>query len=265
MKSLIKYFGGKNLMAKNILENFPDKEEYTMYIEPFGGSYGVGFQMEYVPPIEIYNDLDKNVYSLFKVLNNERLFSEFKRKCDLTYYSEDLRKEAKEKLKEELDVLDRAYYFFYANRTSHNGVGGLSVNTVVRRNMCKSVSDMLSCIDRLGDYHQRLSHLVVLNKDALSLIEHYKDSEYCFMYLDPPYVHSTRGSARYDVDMSDEQHQKFIDLCCSAKCKMLISGYDNEMYEKLLEHGFKKVSFDVNTVTGTRQPKTKTETLWKNY
>ena len=85
------------------------------------------------------------------------------------------------------------------------------------------------------------------------------------MYLDPPYIHSTRGETRYDVEMTDEEHKKFIDLCCSAKCKMLISGYDNELYDKLLDYGFKKVSFDVNTITGTRKPKIKTETLWKNY
>lgn len=265
MKSLIKYFGGKNCMVKNIYEQFPNKEEYTMYIEPFGGSYGVGFQMDYIPPIEIYNDLDKNVYALFRVLNNDKLFEEFKKKCDLSYYSEDLRKEAKEKLKGELDILDRAYYFFYANRTSHNGIGGFSVNTVVRRNMCKSVSDMLSCVDRLEEYHQRISHIVVMNKDALKLIERYKDSINCFMYLDPPYLHSTRGDARYNVEMSDDEHKKFVDLCCSATCKMLISGYDNPLYDKLLEHGFKKLSFEVKTITGTHKPKTKTETLWKNY
>lgn len=41
MNSIIRYFGGKNGMAKNILEYFPNKDSYDTYIEPFGGSFGV--------------------------------------------------------------------------------------------------------------------------------------------------------------------------------------------------------------------------------
>lgn len=152
MNSVIRYFGGKQGMANEILKYFPEKETYDTYIEPFGGSYALGFKMEYVPPIEIYNDLEKNVYSLYKVMSDKKLFEQFKEKCDLCYYISDLREEYRQKLKnEDLDLVERAFYFFYVNRTSHNGNGGLSVNTVVRRNMCKSISDMLSCIDRLPE------------------------------------------------------------------------------------------------------------------
>ena len=152
-----------------------------------------------------------------------------------------MRKEAREKLKGELSLVDRAFYFFYSNRTSHNGIGGVSLTVTLRRGMCRSVSDLLSTIDKLPECHERLSHLVVLNRDALKLIEKFKDADKCFMYLDPPYLHETRGSTRYDVEMTDEQHDKFIDLCCHATCKMLISGYDNKKYDKLLEYGFEKI------------------------
>lgn len=266
MNAPIRYFGGKGGMFNQILPFFPEKEAYDTYIEPFGGSYSIGFKMDYIPPVEIYNDLDRNVYSLYKVLSDKELFEKFKEKCDLAYYSQDIRRECKEKLKSfDLDILERAFCFFYVNRTSHNGIGGLSVNTIVRRNMAKSVSDMLSCVDRLPETHQRLSRLVVLNEDALKLIKRYYDRGNVFMYLDPPYIHDTRGDTRYDVDMTDEQHEEFINICCEAKCKMLISGYDNPLYDKLLKNGFVKVDFGVNTVDGTGKPKKKTETLWKNY
>ena len=64
MNAPIQYFGGKNGMSKHIIECFPDKESYNTYIEPFGGSYAVGLHMDYVPPVEIYNDLEN------KLLNN---------------------------------------------------------------------------------------------------------------------------------------------------------------------------------------------------
>lgn len=265
MNSVIRYFGGKQGMAKEILKYFPKKESYDTYIEPFGGSYALGFKMDYIPPVEIYNDLEKNVYSLYKVISNDELFKKFKEKCDLCYYISDLREEYRLKLKEnDLDLVDRAFYFFYVNRTSHNGIGGFSVNTVVRRNMSKSISDMLSCIDRLSELHQRLSKVLILNQDGIELINKY-NTENVFLYLDPPYEQSTRTSARYNVDMDREGHLKLIDTCIKSRAKILISGYDHEIYDKLLVNGFKKIHFNVNTTSGTHKPKSKTETLWLNY
>ena len=87
-----------------------------------------------------------------------------------------------------------------------------------------------------------------------------------FMYVDPPYVLSTRSSAeRYAVDMTDEQQERLIDICANSKAKLLISGYDCELYDKLLDNGFTKASFTVNTIDGARNPKTKVESLWLNY
>nr|UVY03171.1 MAG: D12 class N6 adenine-specific DNA methyltransferase [Bacteriophage sp.] len=265
MNAPIKYFGGKGQMFNKIIEHFPDSSTYDTYIEPFGGSFSIGLKKPNETPIEIYNDLEKNVYSLYKVLSDKELFEQFKIKCDLSYYIADLRNEYRDKLKsDDLFLLDRAFYFFYVNRTSHNGIGGLSVNTVVRRNMCKSVSDMLSCIDRLPELHQRLSKCIFLNQDGINLIEKY-NKENVFIYSDPPYEWSTRTSVRYKVDMDREGHLKFIDACLNSKAKILISGYDCEIYDALTDANFTKIKFEVNTIGGNMKPKTKVETLWKNY
>lgn len=263
MNAPIKYFGGKGTMFKNIIKHFPPKESFDTYIEPFGGSFSIGLKKD-ITPIEIYNDLEQNVFSLYKVLADKTLFEEFKQKCDLAPYSEDLRKEFKELLKTDLSIIERAFYFFYVNRTSHNGVGGLSLNTVIRRNMSKSVSDYLSCIDRLPELHQRLSRLIVLNKDGTELIEKYSRPN-VFIYADPPYEQSTRTGARYKVDMDKGGHIDFIKIVINSQAKILISGYDCEIYNELTYNGFTKIQFEVNTVDGKRNPKTKIETLWKNY
>ena len=259
----IKYFGGKSNMLNKILEHFPI--EFNTYIEPFGGSYSIGLAMENTPPVEIYNDLERNVYSLYKTLSDEVLFKEFKNKCDLIYYSDDLRKEFKLKLKnEDLTILERAFYFFYVNRTSHNGIGGFSKNIIVRRNMSKSVYDFLSSIDRLPEIHQRLSKVIVSNCDGLDLIKKY-NKEDVFFYLDPPYEQSTRTLTRYEVDMDNKKHIEFLNLVIESKSKMLISGYDCELYDILEKNNFIKIPFEVKTITGNFEQKTKIETLWKNY
>ena len=251
-------------MLKKIYPHFPEPT-YDIYVEPFAGSYSVGLNIPYVPKVEVMNDLDKNVVSLYKVIQDEEKFKELKRKLDLTLYTEDNRYEAIEQLKKnDLTDIERAYWFFVRNRLSRNGIGGWSVNLLVRRGMSKSTSDYLSAIEGLPELHERLSRVIIYDRDALDLLDKYNQPN-CFLYCDPPYVWSTRGETRYNVDQDDEFHGKFIDKCIASKAKILISGYDNELYTRLEDNGFTKVLFDVNTVSGTGKKKTKVEALWKNY
>jgi len=264
----IKYFGGKNVMRNKIYELFPDKGSYTTYIEPFGGSYGVGLGMEYIPEIEIYNDLYKNVYSFYKVLNDSELFDEFRKKCELTYYSEDLRKEYINVLRKDDDsisIVDRAFMYFYVNRTSRNSIGGISINGYsVRRGMSKSVSDFLSAVERLPELHDRLSKTIVLNRDAVELIKKY-DDEKVFFYCDPPYDWSTRTSTRYAVDMDGDKQDEFLDAVINSKAKILISGYDCDRYKILTDNGFEKYQFTSHVYDTKNNSTEKIETLWRNY
>ncbi len=265
MKAPIKYFGGKGNMYKNIIEHFPNNNSYDTYIEPFGGSYSIGLNMCPPAKIEIYNDIENNVYSLYKVLSDESLFKIFKDKIDLVPYSEKIREEFKKYLKErELTILERAFYYFYVNRTSHNGSGGFSMNTYIRRNMSKSVSDYLSVIDRLPELHNRLSRVIISNTDGIKLIEKHNNSN-TLIYCDPPYEQSTRTNARYKEDMNREEHIKFLDVVMKSNSKIIISGYDCELYKILEKNGFTKINFDVKTISGNFESKTKVETLWKNY
>jgi len=260
MKPPIKYYGGKGNMINKILEHFPS--DYTIYVEPFGGSFSLGLKQN--AKIEIYNDLEKNVYTLYKVISDNKLFQEFKFKADLTPYSEDLRKEYIEKLKtEKLTEVERAFYYFYVNRTSHSGTGGFSVSNIIRRNMSKSISDYLSAIDRLEQLHQRLSKVIMFNRNGIEIIRKY-NHENVFIYCDPPYHQSTRTGARYKQDMNNEQHIEFLKTVIESKAKILISGYKNEIYDDYLQE-WTEIQFEVKTMSGNYQKKVKTETLWKNY
>lgn len=261
----IRYYGGKGAMYNKIISEFPPISSFDTYIEVFGGSYSVGLAKPQVS-VEIYNDIEQNVYSLFHVISNKEMFSIFKDMCDLSYYSEDLRRESKTKLKDKgLSEIERAFHFFYLNRTSHNSVGGFSVHTGVRRKVSKSISDFLSAIDRLPELHQRLSNVIIRNVDGVSLINQYSDRENVFFYCDPPYEQGTRTGARYDEDMDSEKQEEFINSVIGKKAKFLISGYDCALYEKLVQNGYKKKHFEIKTRDNHNIPKMKIETLWKNY
>ena len=109
LRAPIKMFGGKGTMFNEIMEYFPKSNEYNIYIEPFSGSFSLGLKVNPIPSIQIYNDLEKNVYSLYKVLSDPKMFKEFKEKCDLVFYSEDIRSEFISSLKEDnLSMIDRA-------------------------------------------------------------------------------------------------------------------------------------------------------------
>lgn len=263
MKSPIKYFGGKGNMFNEIKVHFPADSDYKIYVEPYGGSAAMLLARPLTGHVEIYNDIYENVYSLFKALADKTLFDELKERCDLAIYSAQLRKEYKEKLKEKLTLVERAYYFWYVNRSSHNGIGGFSVNCCVRRKMSKATSDFLSCIDRLPELHDRLSAVIIEQRDAIELIDKYNQPN-VFIYCDPPYHQDVRGDTRYVHDYSNDDHERFIDCCLRSTARVLISGYACKAYERL-EPKFTRVDFDVKTIDGTFEKKTKVESLWKNY
>jgi DNA adenine methylase len=246
-------------MRNIILSHFP--KTYNTYIEPFGGSGTILFGKKETP-LEVYNDIGQNVYSLFKVLSDKNLFNQLKYKLDLTYYSNDIRSESIKKLKQKnLSLLERAYCFFVINRMSYNGVGGFSTTLLKRRNMSKSVSDFLSSIDRLPEVHNRLSNLIVENRDIIDIIDKY-DAINNFMYLDPPYVHSTRkSSTAYENEMTDKDHEILVDKVLNSKSKFLISGYNHQIYDILtnLTKWNKKSFKSPNALSNS------IETLWWNY
>ena len=244
-------------MTNIIIEQFP--KDYEVYVEGFGGGASVLFEKEKTP-LEVYNDLGENVYSLFKVLSDKEMYNRLKEKLDLTYYSEELRNEYKQDLKRnDLTLEDRAYKFIFVNRSSFNGVGGFSTTMLARRNMSKSTSDYLSMIDKLPEIHNRLSSVIIEHKDIMDLLDKY-DKETTFMYLDPPYVKETRLSNQtYEVEMSNEEHIKMCERLLSFKGKILLSGYDNELY-KILDSKFNKLSFESPNANSSA-----IECLWKNY
>lgn len=240
----------------NIIQNqFPSK--YDVYIQGFGGGASLLFAKHY-DKVQIYNDLNKNVYSLFCVLKDKQLFQQFKYKLDLTYYSKQLNEQFKQKLKDNtISILDRAYYYFYVNRTSFNAVGGFSTCLLPRRNMNKSVSDYLSSIDGLYNIHQRLSSVIIQNRNIFQLIEKYNKPN-VFFYLDPPYIQQTRSSnQRYQCEMSNQQHQHLIQLLNASKSKILVSGYNHNIYNKLKFH---KIEFKSPNACSKA-----TQILWRNY
>jgi len=98
------------------------------------------------------------------------------------------------------------------------------------------------------------------NRDAFVLIEKY-NRENVLMYLDPPYVLKTRKNKKYYAhEMKDEEHIKLCELINKSQAKIILSGYENDLYNLHLKN-FKKTSVSSCDEKGNRR----TEVLWINY
>lgn len=261
LRSPVRYYGGKAGMIPELLSLFPPEDSYDTFIEGFGGGGSLTLAVPRTGKMEYYNDLGENIHSLYKVIADKELFSQLKDRLDLTLYSEQLHNEYKEKLKEKnLSIVDRAFYYFYVNRSSFNGTGAFTLKTAIRRKMGKNVSDYLSTIDLLPEIHDRLSSVCICNKDIFEILEKFNTSN-VFMYLDPPYVPTTRVALNsYEHEMSVEEHVKLANILAKTESKILLSGYDNEIYRKLLEPKFKR-----RETVSPLAKSGKVEVLWWNY
>ena len=140
------------------------------------------------------------------------------------------------------------------------------------------VNNYLNAIKNLPEFHSRLIGVQVENNDWRKILDTY-DTENTFFYLDPPYVMSTRSNKIYNHEMTDADHEELIDRVLTLKSKVLISGYDNNIYSKLTQkNNWKKVSIDTvcHSAPKTKQSGLKgegkvlenqkrVECLWFNY
>jgi hypothetical protein len=74
-------------------------------------------------------------------------------------------------------------------------------------------------------------------------------------------VDSTRKSTqKYMIEISDEDHKKMVSLILKSKAKIMLSGYDNDIYNKLVENKWNKLELE--------SPNTDSDSIeyvWLNY
>ena len=111
---------------------------------------------------------------------------------------------------------------------------------------------------------ERLRRVTIDNREAVKVIQRY-DCDSAFLYLDPPYLISTRGSNLYKCEMQDEDHLALLECVKQCKGKVAISGYPSDLYDEMLV-GWERIELStVQFVQGTDARAPRTEVLWMNY
>jgi DNA adenine methylase len=261
----LKYHGGKHYLAKRIVQLMPP---HTHYVEPFFGSGAVMFQKDPSGVSEVANDNLSTLTTLWEVLQNESMYERFVRLSEATPFSEQQWKQSEKRLRDE-DPVVRAHAFFVLNRLSRQGLmkdfATLSRNRV-RRKMNEQVSSWLTAVEGLPQIHERLKRVVILNQDALQVIQR-QDGNNTLFYLDPPYVTSTRvATAAYQHEMTDQDHTRLVDVILKCSGKVMLSGYPNAIYERLEYAGWDVFDFQVSKASSSQKSKPKaTERIWANF
>ena len=99
MNSFISWIGGKKLLKKKIIEQFP--EHFDRYIEVFGGAGWVLFEREKHADMEVYNDINGDLVNLFRCVK---------------YHPEALQKEL------EWSFVSREQFFDYISQNNIRGM-----------------------------------------------------------------------------------------------------------------------------------------------
>ena len=266
-KSPIGWYGGKYYMVKNLLKFVPI---HNIYVEVFGGAGHFLFAKE-PSKIDVYNDLDKNLYNFFSVLRNPVEYEELIKMIELSPYSRAEFINCRDTWESEENKLEKIRKWYVALCQSFGG--GFKTwsfsTSVSRRNMSQTVSRYLGKIENLEKIVERLKTIQIENYDYKKLFKIY-DSEETFFYLDPPYVTDSRASTfGYFLEMTDIQHEELVNNLLTLKGKCLLSGYENKIYKKLENNGWNKTILgnyskrSVNPITGNF-PKAE-EIIWYNY
>lgn len=179
MKSPLVYVGGKSRLAEKIVGMIP---QHKSYVEVFAGAGWVFFRKE-PSRFEILNDLDSDLITLYRVLQNhlEEFLKQFKWLLTSREWFEDWNDQIKSK---GLTDIQRAARYYYLQRLCFGGkvrdrTFGASPEHSPRINLLR-IEEELSAV------HLRLAHVTIENVSYEKVLKTYDRAD-TFFYLDPPY------------------------------------------------------------------------------
>ena len=259
MKPPFAYFGGKTRLADQIAAAFPPHEHY---VEPYGGSLAV-LLAKPRSRMETVNDLDGDLMTFWRVLRDQP--AELARVCALTPHARAEFLEAYA-LGDAPDDVERARRVWVRLSQSRSGT---LLRTGWRHYVDPAGSNtampgyLEAYVDRMAPAAGRLVGVSLECQPALELIARYGQSTNVLLYVDPPYLGTTRFSGGYRHELkSDTEHRDLAAVLRACKASVVLSGYDSSLYAELYPDWHITRIETTTGQGGTRQERT--EVLWSN-
>lgn len=257
LKPPVPYFGSKARIADWIVSLLPTHQHY---VEPYAGGLSVLLAKQ-PAPMETVSDLDAELITFWRVLRDRP--TELIRACALTPHSRTELAAAHEPAEDELELARRIWCRLAQGRS------GTLRNTGWRHYINPAGSSigmpgyMDAYVDRLAAAAERLHHVSLESLPALDLIAKYGDAKDVLLYVDPPYLGTTRPWSNYRIEMkTEEQHRELAAALADCKATVVLSGYHSPLYDELYTgwHRYEQQSMTGNA----KAAKDRTEVLWAN-
>ena len=258
------YYGAKQRLASQIVASLPP---HNAWVEAFCGSAALTLAKS-AAPIEVINDLNGHIVNLFRQL---RSHSEALCKAvALTPYAAQEFEES-HNTNGKMPPLEKARRFLIRTMMTVNGTvdgtrSGFSFSQSYSREEREArVNRWYNLPERIDSIVGRLRNVRIEQRDARELLRMFSDRPATLVYLDPPYF--TKREHGYVIDANDRDfHTELLEICLEAKCMILLSGYDNKLYQEMLVRngGWSKKTIKTHTRDTTGKDYARTEVLWMN-
>lgn len=257
------WYGGKFTHLDFLIPLLP--KDASHFCDVYGGSAAV--LMNVGPyPVETYNDIDSELVNFFRALRNQQ--EKLVKAIGLTPFS---REELMLACTPEsgLSMLERARRFYIRARQTRTGLAQTSSKgrwahcvLTSRAGMSGAVSRWLGSVEGLSEIVQRLQRVQIENAPALEVIARY-DTDKTLFYVDPPYVHTSRGDASaYGYEMTDADHEELAEVLHGIRGRAVVSGYRTDLYDQLFAD-WHRVDAPVRLCHSTRT--SRQESAWFNF
>ena len=247
MKNFLNRAGTKLYIKDDIIQLIP---KHKIYVEAFFGA-GAIFNNKPVSEVEIINDLDTDLMSTNKIIQNLNSFNFIK----------------------DIDTIEKMenFYFDYPIKTDEDFLTKQLIkynngfhNRIISNKIYKKINPY-NKLKNINLYKERLQGTTILNLDYTKVIEKY-DSKETFFYLDPPYEESDKVIYKHNKF----NYEELKNILQNIKGLFLLSINNSEYIRKLF-NDFHIKEIEIKTkpikrnIAYCRNEKYRKELLITNY
>lgn len=259
--TVLGYYGSKVRAAARIIDLLP---EHQAYVEPFCGSLAVLLAKPRAGRFETVNDLDADLMTFWRVLREQPL--ELERVCALTPHSR-AEYAACWPITEPVSDLERARRVWVKLAQGRGGQlrpTGWRHHQQAHGRSSSMPRTLDGYVSRFAMVAERLRGVSLESMPALELIERYGRGADTLMYVDPPYLMSTRSRTGYRHEMhSQDEHRELAAALQGLAAAVVVSGYASPLYDEIYD-GWHRAEVSAYTGQGNNGDGERTEVLWSN-
>jgi len=258
-RPILRYHGGKWLLATWIIKHFP---AHRIYTEAFGGAASVLLQKPRAYS-EIYNDLYGEVVNLFQVLRDAEKAKRLAWQIEMTPYARQEFERSYDATDDDVEaarkLIVRSFMGFgtkVAKNAEANGFRGGA--KCLRQSVADEWSKFPANVRTVAG---RFTGVVIEQRPALDVLKQYDTAE-TLHYVDPPYPKDSRADAGDDYahELTNDDHREFARTLHALKGMVILSGYACDLYDRELFSDWHRVTREC-LADGARK---RVEVLWLN-